>query len=85
MFAAYDFIPFTNNLSERSLRAEKIKLSVSGQFSNLERAQDHAVIRSYLETGKRHGYNLYELIVRVLEGNYVTLEEMEEHASLIGG
>ena len=43
------------------------------------------MIRSYLETGKRHGYNLYELIVRVLEGNYVTLEEMEEHASLAGG
>ena len=85
MFAAYDFIPFTNNLSERSLRPEKIKLSVSGQFANLERAEDHAVIRSYLETGKRHGYNIYELIVRALEGNYVTLEEMEEHASLAGG
>lgn len=72
-------IPFTNNLSERSLRNAKTKMKISGQFNNLNTADAYAVIKSYLETGKRHGYDVIELIVRALEGNYVTIEEMKKH------
>lgn len=65
-------------LAERSLRPEKTKMKVSGQFDNLNRASNHAVIRSYIETGKRYGWNIFELCTRALEGHYVTLEEMKK-------
>lgn len=72
-------IPFTNNEAERSLRGSKTKMKVSGQFENLVSAQNYATIKSYLETGHRHGYNSIYLINRALEDNYVTIEEMKRH------
>ena len=50
-------IPFSNNVSERSLRSSKTKMKVSGQFENINSARNYANIKSYLETGKRHGYH----------------------------
>lgn len=79
MWVGNEDIPFTNNLSERSLRNAKTKMKVSGQFDNLSTADAFAVIKSYIETGKRHGYDVTELIVRALEDNYVTIEEMKKH------
>lgn len=79
LFAVRDDVPFSNNVSERSLRMEKIRQRVSGQFSNLNSAVDHAKIKSYLETGKRCGFNVCELITRALNGKYVTVKEMLEH------
>src|SRR5699024_5535274 len=46
-------IPFSNNVSERSLRSSKTKMKVSGQFENINSARNYANIKSYLETGKR--------------------------------
>ncbi len=65
-------------LSKRSLKPEKTKMKVSGQFDNLNRARDHAIIRSYIETGKRYGWNIFELCKRALEGHYVILKEMQQ-------
>lgn len=67
-------------LAEQSIRVEKIRAKVSGQFSNLDRAQDHAKIRSYLETGKRYGYNLFELCQKAISGEVIALEEMKKHS-----
>ena len=64
-------------LAERSLRPEKTKMKVSGQFDTLNRASDHAIIRSYIEAGKRYGWNIFELCTRALKGHYVTLKEMQ--------
>ena len=72
-------IPFTNNESERALRMSKTKMKVSGQFQNINSAQYYATIKSYIETGKRHGLNTQHLIIRALEGNYCTLDEMKNH------
>lgn len=74
-----DEVPFTNNVSERSLRGSKTKMKISGQFDNLKRAQDFANIKSYIETGKRFGFNPTELIVRALSDDYITVQQMKEH------
>ena len=64
-------IPFSNNVSERSLRSSKTKMKVSGQFENINSARNYANIKSYLETGKRHGYHVSELIKRALGESYI--------------
>ena len=70
-------IPFSNNVSERSLRSSKTKMKVSGQFENINSARNYANIKSYLETGKRHGYHVSELIKRALGERYITIAEMK--------
>lgn len=72
-------IPFSNNVSERSLRSSKTKMKVSGQFENINSARNYANIKSYLETGKRHGYHVSELIKRALGERYITIAEMKLH------
>lgn len=79
MWTLNEEIPFSNNVSERSLRSSKTKMKISGQFENITSAGYYANIKSYLETGKRHGYLVSDLIVRALKGNYVTIEEMKKH------
>ena len=70
-------IPFTNNLSERNLRGIKSKMKVSGQFQNIERAQDYASIRSYIETCRLYGVNEYQSLTRLVEDNPYTFEELQ--------
>ena len=69
-------IPFTNNLSERALRPSKTKQKVSGQFANITNARYFASIRSYIETCKRNGLNPHIAIIRLLDDNPYTLEEI---------
>lgn len=78
MWTVNEEIPFSNNVCERGLRSSKTKMKVSGQFNNLNTARYYAIIKSYLETGKRHGINTTYLITRALDGNYVTIEEMKK-------
>ena len=79
MWTLNEEIPFSNNISERSLRSSKTKMKISGQFENITNARYYANIKSYLETGKRNGYNVSELIKRALEGKYITISEMKTH------
>lgn len=79
MWACNEKIPFSNNVSERSLRSSKTKMKVSGQFSNIENARYFACIKSYIETGHRHGMNSMYLIKRALEHQPVTLDEMKKY------
>lgn len=69
-------LPTTNNLSERSLRSSKTKQKVSGQFKNIDRAKDFAIIKSYIETCYRNNINLYEALVRLNIGMPFTLDEI---------
>lgn len=73
-------VPFSNNLSERSLRNSKTKMKVSGQFSNIRNAEYFARIKSYIETCKRNNINAHIAIVRLLEDKPYTLDEMLEIA-----
>lgn len=72
-------IPFSNNIAERSLRSSKTKMKVSGQFSTIANAEYFAGIKSYIETGHRHGMNSMVLISRALAGNPVSLDEMKKY------
>ena len=71
-------VPFSNNLSERSLRGSKTKMKVSGQFANLNNAEYYARIKSYIETCKRNGYNSYESIEKLLSGTPYTIKDMKK-------
>lgn len=68
----YNFdIPFTNNLSERSLRGVKSKQKASGQFWNENTAKNYVSIHSYVETCHRNGINIYNaLLMLSLEKPY---------------
>lgn len=69
-------IPFTNNISERNLRGVKSKMKISGQFQNINRAEDYANIRSYIETCRLYGVNEYECLSRLVNDNPYTLKEL---------
>lgn len=69
-------IPFTNNLSERSLRGIKSKMKISGQFQNVKTATFYANIKSYLETCYRNGINEFYALLRLCRGDPFKLEEI---------
>ena len=70
-------VPFSNNLSERSLRNTKTKMKVSGQFSNIQNAEFFTRIKSYIETCKSNDINPHEALKRLIEDNPYTLDEMQ--------
>ena len=70
-------VPFSNNLSERSLRSSKTKMKVSGQFANIQNAEYFARIKSYIETCKSNDINPHEALVRLIEDNPYTLDDMK--------
>ena len=69
-------IPTTNNLAERSLRPVKSHMKISGQFESVARADDYAIIRTYIETCRRNGINEIEALIRACNGNPYTVEEI---------
>ena len=69
-------LPFSNNLSERSLRGVKSKMKVAGQFHNEEMAQNYAIIKSYIETCYRNNINQMEALVRLCTGKPYTVNEI---------
>lgn len=68
--------PFTNNLSERSLRASKSKMKISGQFQSEAFAQHYAAIKSYIETCHRNGINEYTALRRLCSSRPYTIDEI---------
>lgn len=69
-------LPTTNNLSERSLRAVKSKLKISGQYESEAFAKYYAMLRSYIETCRRKGKNEIEALRRLCEGRPYTVDEL---------
>ena len=73
----YDFdVPFTNNLSERSLRGVKSKQKASGQFLNEESAKNYATIKTYIETCERNGVNIYNALLMLSLGSPYSLTDI---------
>ncbi|MDF7638764.1 transposase [Lactobacillus sp. ESL0791] len=71
-------LPFSNNLSERSLRGVKSKMKVAGQFENITSSKNYAAIRSYLETSYRNGKNPTKALERLMAGKPYQLKELIE-------
>ena len=61
-------IPFTNNVAERAVRMPKVKIKISGCFRTFKGAQDFCTIRSYLDTMKKQGHNILEVLRDTFNG-----------------
>ena len=73
----HDFsLPYDNNLSERSLRSTKSKMKIAGQFRNIEYAKYYADIKTYIETCYRNRINPTEALIRLMEDNPYTVDEI---------
>ena len=63
----HDFlVPFDNNQAERDVRPFKVKLKMAGCFRTFSGVQDYARIHSVISTIKKHGMNVYETVVDML-------------------
>ena len=59
------------------MRSSKTKMKVSGQFANIQNAQYFARVKSYIETCKANDINPHVALVRLIEDNPITLEELK--------
>lgn len=69
-------LPTTNNLSERGLRGIKSHMKISGQFESVEAADNHAAIRTYIETCRRNGINEVDALQRLCAANPYRVSEI---------
>lgn len=69
-------LPSDDNLSERALRGVKSKMKIAGQFQNIEYARYYANIKTYIETCYRNEINPTDALIRLMEDNPYTVEEI---------
>ena len=51
-------------------------MKISGQFESEKAADNHALIRSYIETCRRNGINEIQALQRLCDGNPYTVAEI---------
>jgi transposase len=61
-------VPFTNNLGERAVRMPKVKQKISGCFRTPEGAAHFSIIRSCLDTFKKQGRNMFDVLLHAFAG-----------------
>jgi transposase len=57
-------VPFTNNQAERDGRMMKLRQKISGGFRSLQGAMDFALIRSFVSTARKQGWNIIDALSR---------------------
>jgi transposase len=58
----------TNNISERGVRPIKIQQKISGRLASEDVTQDRLGIRSYIDTGPKHGENALTVLCDLMLG-----------------
>jgi transposase len=58
----------TNNISERGVRPLKTQQKISGRLTSEEATQDRLDIRSYIDTARKHGCNVMDVLRAVMTG-----------------
>lgn len=69
LFISDPTVPFTNNLGERAVRMPKVKQKISGCFRTIEGAQNFSVIRSCLDTLRKQGHGMLDVLRHAFDGN----------------
>lgn len=73
LFITDHAVPFTNNLGERAVRMPKVKQKISGCFRTVIGADNFCVIRSCLDTLRKQGHGMLEVLLRAFKGNPIPL------------
>lgn len=58
----------SNNISERGVRPVKTQQIISGRLTSEEPTQDRLDIRSYINTARKHGHNVMDVLRSVMTG-----------------
>jgi transposase len=66
-------VPFTNNLSEQSLRMIKVKQKVSGCFRTFDGATDFLTVRSYTGTAQKRDFSIIDSLIQAFRGTPINL------------
>jgi len=75
MLFIYDYaVPFSNNLAERALRAEKTKEKVSGCFRSWRGIEGFTKIRSFISTVRIRGLNVLDSLRSIFRGERVLFD-----------
>jgi transposase len=69
LFISNHAVPFTNNVAERAVRMPKVKQKISGCFRTVAGAENFCVIRSCLDTLRKQGHGMLEVLQRAFDGN----------------
>lgn len=62
-------VPFTNNLGERAIRMPKVKQKIAGCFRTRQGVENFSVIRSCLDTLRKQGHGMLDVLRRTFAGN----------------
>lgn len=68
LFISDTRVPFDNNQAERDLRMAKLQQKISGTFRTQAGVRNFGRVRSYLETGRKHGLNPVDLLIDQFNG-----------------
>jgi transposase len=66
---------FDNNQSERDLRMARLQTKVSGCFRSQRGAQSFVTVRSYIETGRKHGANPFDILLQLFRHDPWTIPQ----------